>query len=55
MTSPFDREEQEARFNEMYSKQIELINLFKSIIENEKLRAESLTNSEVVELKDATK
>lgn len=55
MTSPFERTEQEARFQEMYNKTNELIALFKTIIENEKIRAENLSNQEVIELKDATK
>ena len=55
MTSPFERTEQEARFQEMYNKTNELIALFKTIIENEQIRAESLNITDIKELKDATK
>lgn len=53
--TPFSREEYEKRFNEMFTLQKQQIELFKQIIEDERLRIAELEKVDILELKDATK
>lgn len=51
----FSREDYEEKFKRMWELMEETISLFKSIIEDERIRSENLTSEEVIQMKDATR
>lgn len=51
----FSKEDYEQKYERMWTLMEQQINIFKEIIADERVRADSLSNAEILELKDATK